>query len=58
MNKRTRFLAASVITFVWFSTLWGQQPLLRPKLVLVLSIDQMRFDFLTRFAPVYKGGMR
>ena len=58
MNKRTRFLTTSVITFVWFSTLWGQQPLPRPKLVLVLSIDQMRFDFLTRFAPVYKGGMR
>lgn len=58
MNERTRFLAAAMVAFVWFSTLWGQQPLLRPKLVLVLSIDQMRFDYLTRFAPLYKGGMR
>jgi len=58
MNKRTRFLTTSVLMFVWFSTLWGQQPPLRPKLVLVLSIDQMRFDYLTRFAPLYKGGMR
>jgi predicted AlkP superfamily pyrophosphatase or phosphodiesterase len=30
----------------------------RPKLVLVLSIDQMRFDYLTRFAPLYKGGLK
>ena len=58
MSKRTRFLTTLVIAFVWFSTIWGQQPALRPKLVLVLSIDQMRFDYLTRFAPLYKGGMR
>ena len=58
MNKRTRFLTTLAIAFVWFSTLWGQQPPPRPKLVLVLSIDQMRFDYLTRFAPLYKGGMR
>src|SRR5215813_12109454 len=30
----------------------------QPKLVLVLSIDQMRFDYLTRFAPLYKGGLK
>jgi len=30
----------------------------KPKLVLVLSIDQMRFDYLTRFAPLYKGGLK
>jgi predicted AlkP superfamily pyrophosphatase or phosphodiesterase len=30
----------------------------QPKLVLVLSIDQMRFDYLGRFDPVYKGGLR
>ena len=29
-----------------------------PKLVLVLAIDQMRFDYLTRFADLYKGGIR
>src|SRR5262245_48804428 len=29
-----------------------------PKLVLVLAIDQMRFDYLTRFAPLYKGGLK
>ena len=30
----------------------------RPRLVLVLSIDQMRSDFLDRFAPLYAGGLR
>jgi len=29
-----------------------------PKLVLVLSIDQMRFDYLTRFDSLYQGGLR
>lgn len=29
-----------------------------PRLVLVLSIDQMRFDYLTRFRPLYKGGLK
>jgi predicted AlkP superfamily pyrophosphatase or phosphodiesterase len=29
-----------------------------PTLVLVLSVDQMRFDYLTRFDPLYVGGLR
>jgi predicted AlkP superfamily pyrophosphatase or phosphodiesterase len=29
-----------------------------PRLVLVLSIDQMRFDYLTRFDSVYEAGLR
>jgi predicted AlkP superfamily pyrophosphatase or phosphodiesterase len=29
-----------------------------PRLVVMLSIDQMRFDYLTRFDPLYKGGLR
>ena len=33
-------------------------PAAKPRLVLVLSIDQMRFDYLTRFGPLYKGGLR
>jgi hypothetical protein len=58
MNKRTLFLTTLAIALVSFLTVRGQQPPPRPKLVLVLSIDQMRFDYLTRFAPLYKGGMR
>src|SRR5262245_14606175 len=30
----------------------------QPKLLLVLAIDQMRFDYLTRFAPLYRGGLK
>ena len=58
MNRRTLFLTTLAIAFVSFLTLRGQQSPPRPKLVLVLSIDQMRFDYLTRLAPLYKGGMR
>jgi predicted AlkP superfamily pyrophosphatase or phosphodiesterase len=29
-----------------------------PKLVLVISVDQMRFDYLTRFNHLYQGGFR
>jgi predicted AlkP superfamily pyrophosphatase or phosphodiesterase len=29
-----------------------------PKLILVVAIDQMRFDFLDRFAPLYKSGLK
>jgi predicted AlkP superfamily pyrophosphatase or phosphodiesterase len=35
----------------------GQQPP-RPRLILVLSIDQMRFDYLTRFQKLYTGGLK
>src|SRR5215510_4493680 len=30
----------------------------QPRLILVLSIDQLRFDHLTHFAPLYKGGLK
>jgi predicted AlkP superfamily pyrophosphatase or phosphodiesterase len=36
----------------------GQQPPPRPRLVLVLSIDQIRFDYLTRFQKLYTGGLK
>jgi hypothetical protein len=29
-----------------------------PRLVLVVSVDQMRFDYLTRFEPLFKAGFR
>jgi predicted AlkP superfamily pyrophosphatase or phosphodiesterase len=29
-----------------------------PRLVLFISVDQMRYDYLTRFASLYKGGFR
>ncbi|MFI5182907.1 MAG: alkaline phosphatase family protein [Vicinamibacteria bacterium] len=36
----------------------GAPPSPRPRLVLVLSIDQMRYDYLVRFAPLFKGGLK
>jgi arylsulfatase A-like enzyme len=30
----------------------------RPRLVLALSVDQLRFDYLTRFKPLFQGGFR
>jgi predicted AlkP superfamily pyrophosphatase or phosphodiesterase len=41
-----------------FSAVWGRQAPQRPKLVVMISIDQMRFDYLTRFARLYTGGLR
>lgn len=29
-----------------------------PRLVLVLAIDQMRYDYLTRFGPLFTGGLK
>ena len=29
-----------------------------PRLVLVVSVDQMRYDYLTRFRPLYQGGFK
>ena len=47
-------LAVSIASSVAFS----QTAPPGPRLVLVLAIDQMRFDFLERFNPLYKGGLR
>jgi predicted AlkP superfamily pyrophosphatase or phosphodiesterase len=30
----------------------------RPRLVLVVSVDQMRYDYLVRFKPLFKGGLK
>ena len=35
-----------------------QEPRTPPRLILVLAIDQMRFDYLTRFDDLYEGGLR
>jgi hypothetical protein len=36
----------------------AEVPRARPRLVLALSVDQMRFDYLTRFAPLFQGGLK
>ena len=53
----TRYLALAAVV-VYVAVLGGQEPLVRPKLVIMLSIDQMRADYLTRFAPLFTGGLK
>ena len=36
----------------------GGQAAVPPRLVLFVSVDQMRFDYLTRFAPLFEGGFK
>src|SRR5687767_10261198 len=56
-------IAGLIVAITVFSQTPSQAPAQapapnRPRLILVLSIDQMRFDYLTRFAPLYKGGLK
>jgi predicted AlkP superfamily pyrophosphatase or phosphodiesterase len=52
------FLALAALAGAILLPLQGQQRMAQPRLILVLSVDQMRFDYLTRFTPLYKGGLR
>ena len=46
-----------IIFFILFTNLLFSQPVQRPKLVVGIVIDQMRYDYLYRFKPYYgKGG--
>ncbi len=56
--KRTGAAVALFIGTILWSFACGEQSTQKPKLILVLSIDQMRFDYLTRFSDLYKGGFR
>lgn len=57
-----RFRAVIILlALVGLSTTGGSeaQPVpARPRLVLVISIDQMRYDYLERFGKLFKGGFR
>src|SRR5262245_24171905 len=52
------FVAMVLLGIGAASFVYSQNGPTKPKLVLVLSIDQMRFDYLTRFDDLYKGGFR
>ena len=56
--KKTGVAVALLIGPILWSFACGEQSTAKPKLILVLSIDQMRFDYLTRFNDLYKGGFR
>jgi len=58
VTRRFRLSLAVVLALIVWSAPYGSTAPIHPKLILVLSIDQMRFDYLTRFAPLYKGGLK
>jgi predicted AlkP superfamily pyrophosphatase or phosphodiesterase len=60
MGRRTLTLILAALILAWAggSLILGQGAVEKPKLVLVISVGQMRFDYLTRFGPLYKGGFR
>lgn len=51
---------AILLLFAFTGALAGQAPAPQaaPRLIVVISIDQMRYDYLSRFAPIYKGGFK
>jgi len=54
VNYVRLFLLSLSLVTILASPLPGAEP----RLILVLSIDQMRYDYLVRFAPLYKGGFK
>lgn len=58
MTSRWRTLATIIVssTILLFSCSRWFKPA-TPKLAVVISVDQMRYDYLTRFAGLYKGGL-
>ncbi len=56
--RRTGVAVALLMGTIGLSSACQEQSTAKPKLILVLSIDQMRFDYLTRFNDLYKGGFR
>jgi predicted AlkP superfamily pyrophosphatase or phosphodiesterase len=52
-----QLLAIATLLIATFPTPSGQERP-APRLVVMLAIDQMRFEYLTRLAPLYKGGLK
>lgn len=58
MVKAARVGALLLLLVVLPTQVRSQRSPTHPRLVLVLVIDQMRFDYLTRFDPLFEGGLR
>ncbi len=56
--KRILIIVCLFVVGFSASSTFSQTTTPLPRLVLVLAIDQMRFDYLVRFDPLYKGGLR
>jgi len=57
-GRKKLFILVALLALMCLNPPLGQPQSSKPKLILVLSIDQMRFDYLTRFGDLYKGGFR
>lgn len=55
---RLKKIALLAVTLLTATERISSAVLPTPRLIVVISIDQMRYDFLTRFQPLYKGGFR
>ena len=60
MHRPRTTLAAAILIFLSFlvATEAAQPARVPPRLILVLSVDQMRYEYLTRFRQIFKGGFR
>jgi predicted AlkP superfamily pyrophosphatase or phosphodiesterase len=59
LRKRVVLIVTATLLILIVNGIFqGQSVPPQPKLLLVLSIDQMRFDYLTRFDELYKSGLR
>ena len=60
MHRPRTTLAAAILIFLSFlvATEAAQSVRVPPRLILVLSVDQMRYEYLTRFRQIFKGGFR
>ncbi len=52
-----RRLRLIVPLFLTFALLSGFAQTGKPKLIVMIVVDQFRYDYLTRFRPAYKGGL-
>lgn len=54
-----RIFCVCVLLSAFSSSVWPQSPQSsQPRLVLLVVVDQMRYDYLTRFGAEYSGGLR
>ncbi len=58
MTKRFYFLAIWTLVLAPTAGTALPQTTESPRLILFVVVDQMRFDYLTRFDDIYSGGLR
>lgn len=56
--RRGAAVAAAALALLPATAALPQPPAARPKLVLFVSVDQMRYDYLERFGPLFQGGFK